>query len=284
MTAATLTVRQADRARTHAPLTRLLISELRFIYRRPRTLIALGALALVPIAIGIGVAVAGDNVGGPDIIASLFGNGLALPIAALTLSMVMLLPLLGSMAAADALSGESANGTLRGLLVAPVGRVRLLGMKAFGVGVFVLSAAFVIGIVGLITGLILLGGNGMITMSGSTLSFGAGLGRVLLAVLWIAFQVFAVASVAMAISACTDHPLIVMAATLAGIIVFGVLSTIPQLDWLQPYLITTSWSSVTDFLRDPVPTSGLLTGLARAACYAGVGLSLAMVRLSTKDG
>ena len=37
-------------------------------------------------------------------------------------------------------------------------------------------------------------------------------------------------------------------------------------------------------LRDPMPTGGLLHGLAEAACYAVIGWSLALARMATRDG
>jgi ABC-2 type transport system permease protein len=93
-----------------------------------------------------------------------------------------------------------------------------------------------------------------------------------------------VCAVALAVSACTEHPMVVMAATLAGAVVFGVLGSIPSLSWLQPYLLTNSWTSLVDVLRDPMPTSGLLHGLAEATAYGVIGWSLALARMVTKDG
>jgi ABC-2 type transport system permease protein len=283
MTAATLS---RPSGATHAPMARLLRSELSVVFRRPRTWIALALLALVPVVVAIGVRV-GDgsrrNDGG-GIIADLVGNGLVLPVVALTVTLAVLLPLVGAMWSADALAGETAHGTLRGLLVAPVGRVRLLVVKSFGVATAVLAACVLISAVGMITGLLLIGSHGMVTLSGSTLGFGAALGRVALATGWVAVQVWAVCAVALAVSACTEHPMVVLAATLAGAIVFGVLSAIPSLEWLQPYLLTNSWASLTDVLRDPIPTAGLLHGMAEAGCYALIGWSLALARVVTKDG
>lgn len=272
---------------THAPLGRLLRSELRWIFRRPRTLIALGLLALVPIAVAVGVAVSDSpsSAGGPGgLFAQLVGNGLALPIITLALTMQLLLPLVASMSAADAIAGESAHGTLRGLLIAPVGRIRLFWVKAAGVLAVVFAAVLVIAVVGLIAGLVLLGSDNLLTISGTHVGVGAALGRVGLAVLWVTVQMFAVAAVALAISACTQHPLVVMAATLAGVIVCAVLQSITVLDWLAPYLLTDSWMSVVDLLRDPVPSSTLWEGLARAGCYLVIGLSLALARMVTRDG
>ncbi|HEY0494426.1 MAG TPA: ABC transporter permease subunit [Kutzneria sp.] len=289
MTAAVLDRPALDRP-VRAPLGRLLVSELRWILRRPRTIIAIVLLSLVPVLIGVGTVIAGNAGVGPggdgsgSLFTILIGNGFVLPVLSLTLLLAMLLPLLGAMSAADALAGESNHGTLRGLLIAPVSRARLLGVKAFGVGTVVFIATVAIALVGLITGVVLVGTDGLITLSGNTLSFGDALARIGVSVLWVSFQVWAVAAIALAVSAFTEHPLVVMAATLAGALVFAILTVIPQLDWIQPYLLTTGWTSLTDVLRDPMPWDGLINSTLKAACYLVIGLSVAYARLASKDG
>ncbi|MEV6610613.1 ABC transporter permease subunit [Kutzneria sp. NPDC051319] len=289
MTAAVVARPALDRP-VRAPLGRLLVSELRWILRRPRTIIAIVLLSLVPVLIGVGTVIAGNANAGPggdgpgSLFTILIGNGFVLPVLSLTLLLAMLLPLLGAMSAADALAGESNHGTLRGLLIAPVSRARLLGVKAFGVGTVVFIATAAVALVGLVTGVILVGTDGLITLTGNTLSFGDALARIGLSVVWVTFQVWAVAAIALAVSAFTEHPLVVMAATLAGALVFAILTVIPQLDWMQPYLLTTGWTSLTDVLRDPMPWDGLIDSTLKAACYLLIGLSVAYARLSTKDG
>lgn len=290
MTTITATV-PLGRVRTHAPLGRLLRSELRLVLRRPRTLIALGLLILVPVIAGIGIAVAAGNpensanAEGPGALAAILdGNGLVLPVFVLFMSMQLLLPMVGAMWSADALAGEASTGALRNLLVAPVGRARLLAVKAFGVTAAVLIGIVLMTLSAIISGLLLLGGSGMLTMSGTTLTFWPALGRILIAAGLVAIQVLAVAAVALAISSITEHPLIVMAVTLGGIIIFGVLNAISALSWLHPYLITQSWIGMVDVMRDPMPTDNLTEGIIRAACYMLIGYSLAFARMLTKDG
>ena len=290
MTAAVLDRPALDRP-LRAPLGRLLMSELRWILRRPRTIIAIVLLSLVPVLIGVGTVIAGragvgpGSANGPNsLFTTLIGNGFVLPILSLTLLLAMLLPLLGAMSAADALAGESNHGTHRGLLIAPVSRARVLGVKAFGVAAVVFIATVAIALVGLITGVVLVGTDGLITLSGNTLNFGDALGRIGIAILWVSFQVWAVSAIALAVSAFTEHPLVVMAATLAGALVFAILTVIPQLDWIQPYLLTTGWTSLTDVLRDPMPWDGLIDSTLKAACYLVIGLSVAYARLAGKDG
>jgi ABC-2 type transport system permease protein len=282
--------------RTKAPVGRLLRAELRFMIRRPRTLAAFAVLAVAPVLAAIAMSVAaattstapGAGRGDAEIagIAALVeGNGLILPVFLLVLSLAMLLPMLGAMWSADALAGEAQTGALRGLLLAPVGRLRLLAVKAFGVAVLSLLAVAVVAVVSVVAGLAILGGtDGMLTMSGGTLPFADSLGRIALLALLVTVQVWAVAAVALAVSACTEHPLVVLAATLGGIIVFTILGNIAALDWLHPLLLTDAWQALTDVVRDPMPTDGIVNSLLRAGCYILIGYSLALARMSTKDG
>ncbi|GAA0215208.1 ABC transporter permease subunit [Saccharothrix mutabilis subsp. mutabilis] len=269
-----------------APLGRQLRSELRWIIRRPRTVIGLFGLCLVPVLAGIGLWFAvddGDASGGPGLAAIIGGNGLVLPVFTLFLALPLLLPLVGAIWAADGLAGEAQHGTLRGLLIAPVGRMRLLAVKSFGVATMTLFAITLMSFVAVITGAVLFGGTGMLTLSGTTLPFGEALVRIALTILLVTVQVWGVAAIAMAISACTEHPLVVMAATMAGVIVSAVLGLFEALDWLHPYLITTNWNSLIDVMRDPLPTEALWRSTALAGCYVLIGLSLAAMRLATKD-
>ena len=89
--------------------------------------------------------------------------------------------------------------------------------------------------------------------------------------MWTVGQLAAVGAVALAISAVTEHPLVVLAAVLGGLIVFGVLRAIPALDWLQPYLLTTGWTAGADALRDPLPLDGLVESSLRALLLPAVG-------------
>ena len=286
MTTMALAPASAELRANKAPLGRLLRSEVVWVFRRPRTWISLILLALVPIVIAIGIQIGGGPRGarGGSIYSAIVGNGFVLPVVALAANLTLLLPLVAAMWSADAIAGEASHGTLRGLLIAPVGRVRLLGVKAFGVAVAVLAACVLITVVGAITGLIVVGSQGMLTLSGTTLSTGAAIGRLAIAAGWVAVQVWAVGAIALAISTWTEHPLVVLAATIAGAIVFGVLSAIPALSFLQPYLLTNSWTSLTDVLRDPMPTDGLIHGLAEAGCYLVIGLSVALARMVSRDG
>jgi ABC-2 type transport system permease protein len=280
----------ASEAAVAAPLGRLLAAEVRWVLLRPRTLVLLGVFALIPVLIAIGVTVADRGAGpGRGLIGAVAGTGLVLPVAAMTVSLGLLLPLAVAMAAADAIAGEAAAGTLRGLLLAPVGRLRLVGMKAFGVLVVAVAAVLVIAVVGVLAGLLVVGPAAgaaqgqLITLSGTTVGLGDALGRVALVAVWTVGQLAAVGAVALAVSALTEHPLVVLAAVLAGLIVFGVLGAIPALSWLQPYLLTSGWGAGADALRDPLPLDGMAEATLRAACYLAIGGAATVVTMLRSD-
>lgn len=269
--------------RTHAPLGRVIGAEVRWVLRRPRTLVVLGLLALIPVAVAIGIAVAGR--GGRGLIAQVAGNGFVLPVVALGLALTLLLPLAVASAAADAVAGEAGAGTLRGLLVAPVGRARFVVMKAAGVITVAVLAVVIIAVVGMIAGTLVVGSPGsLITLSGTTLGYGEALGRIALVAVWTIGQLLAIGAVALAISTFTEHPLVVLACVLGGMIVFGVLGAIPALDWLQPLLLTSGFTAGTDVLRDPLPLDGLGSSSLRALVYVVLGVGVTFWRMARRDG
>jgi ABC-2 type transport system permease protein len=289
-------------ARQRAPIGRLLWAEVRWIFRRPRTLVVLGLLATLPVITGIAVDLTFDGPaasnqvgpgpgsgpmgadGEPPIFVTMATSAFVLPLGSLMTLLMLMLPLTVAMASADALAGEQSHGALRGWLLAPVARGRLLVVKSFGVLVVALVAAGLVVTSGLVTGLVLAGTDGLVSMSGTELSFGDVAWRLAIAIAWATVYLMGVGAVALAISASTEHPMLVVVSVLGGLIVSEVLLQFSALDWLHPYLLPTSLNSLVDLIRDPVSFDGLGEGLVRALCYLVIGMSLAYARLTTKDG
>jgi ABC-2 type transport system permease protein len=290
-------------ARRRAPMARLLRAEVRWIFRRPRTLVVLGLLATLPVIVGVAVDLTldgppaptpvGPGPGGsgpvgpdgePPIFVTMATSAFVLPLGSLMTLLMLMLPLTVAMASADALAGEQSHGALRGWLLAPVARGRLLVVKSFGVLVVALVAAGLVVTSGLATGLVLAGTDGLVSMSGTELSVGDVLWRLAVALAWATVYLMGVGAVALAISASTEHPMLVVVSVLGGLIVSQVLLQFSALDWLHPYLLPASLDSLVDLIRDPVSFDGLREGAFRALCYLVIGMSLAYARLTTRDG
>src|SRR5919199_65380 len=157
----------AARGRTSIPVaraprglsTRLLRSELRLVFGRRRNQALLAALACVPVLIAVAIRLSeggggrrggGGDGDGPAFIGQIAGNGLFVGFTALVVTLPLFLPLAVSVAAGEAVAGEASIGTLRNLLVVPVGRTRLLVVKFAGIVAFAVAAALTVGAAGVL--------------------------------------------------------------------------------------------------------------------------------------
>ena len=266
--------------------TRLLRSELRLVFRRRRNLAILGVLACAPLLLGIAIKIGGGGDGGgggPAFIGQITRNGLFLAFTSLVVTLPLFLPLAVSVVSGESVAGEASAGTLRSLLVVPVGRTRLLLVKYAGIVAFGLAAAAVVGAMGVLVGLLLFPTGPVTLLSGSTISFGAALVRVLLVVLYVAAMLAGIAAIGLFISTLTEVPLAAMAATAITVVVVAILDSVPQISSIHPYLFVQWWFSFGDLIRDPVVYGPMVHGLVVHAVYVAVFGSLAWARLTTKD-
>jgi ABC-2 type transport system permease protein len=93
----------------------------------------------------------------------------------------------------------------------------------------------------------------------------------------------AVAAIGMFVSTLTESPIAATASTVVLSITSQVLDTVPQLDWLHPWLFSHYWLDYGDLLRDPINTSGVTDNLLVTGAYVLVFGSLAWARMTTKD-
>ena len=174
----------------------------------------------------------------------------------------------------DAVAGEAQAGTLRYLLVRPVGRTRLLVAKLVAVVVFVLVGVVSVTVIGFVVGHFLLGdaplSQAMVSISGSVLTPGQVAWRTVAAVLLVTFSMLGVAAMALFLSTTTDSPLSATLGALAFLIGSSLLLTIDAAQPLQPYLPTRYWLSFVDLYRDPILWSNVSRGIALQAVYLGV--------------
>jgi len=266
--------------------TRLLRSELGMVFRRRRNQVILLVLAAIPVVIGIAVnasAPDGDSSEGPPFLYSIATNGVFVALTSLSVVLPLFFPLAVSVVTGDAVAGEASLGTLRYLLVVPVSRTRLLAVKYAGALAYLLAAALLVGAVGVGIGVLLFPVGPVTLLSGTQVSLGGGLVRVLLVALYVAAMMAAVAAIGLFVSTLTESPIAATASTVVLAITSQVLDTVPQLDWLHPWLFSHYWLDYGDLLRDPMNTAGLTDNLLVTAAYVLVFGSLAWARMTTKD-
>lgn len=266
--------------------SRFLRSELGMVFKRRRNQIILLVLAGIPVIIGIAVRVSapsGDATEGPPFLFSIATNGVFVALTALSVVLPLFFPLAVSVVTGDAVAGEASIGTLRYLLVVPVSRTRMLAVKYAACLAYLLVAALLVGAVGVGIGLVLFPTGPVTLLSGTQVSLAGGIGRVVLVALYVAAMMAAVAAIGMFVSTLTESPIAATASTVVLSITSQVLDTVPQLDWLHPWLFSHYWLDYGDLLRDPINTSGVTDNLLVTAAYVLVFGSLAWARMTTKD-
>jgi ABC-2 type transport system permease protein len=271
---------------------RFFAGELRVTFFRRRNQLLLLVTALFPLLIGIGLKAAaphgggggrGPSASGQAYFSQLAGNGVFLTFVALSLLLILVLPVMIGVVSGDSIAGEAGYGTLRYLLAVPAGRTRLLAVKYAAIVVWAVAATFVVTVVALVTGVALFGAGPVTLLSGTTVSLADGLVHVLWVTLYVCAAMAALGAIGLAISTFTEHAIGAIAAVMILVVASEVVDNIPQFAPVAPYIPTHWWLSFDSLLRSPVDTTTLLHGLASFAVYAAVFLCIAWARFTSAD-
>ncbi len=292
--------------------------ELYKLFTRPRTWISVLLICALPLLVAVFVAVThltpppGQ---GSAFLSAVLENGKLYPAAALALVLPVFLPVSVAVVAGDSVAGEAASGTLRYLLIRPVGRTRLLVAKLLALTTFVLLAVVAVTVTSYLIGVFLLGpgaasapaavaqpgaggaagaagglptggiqaGSGVTSLSGAPLSLLQLGERVAWAVGFITVSMLGVAAIALFLSTLADSALGAAIGALAALVASEVLVTLNAASAIQPYLPTRYWLAWIDFFRQPIFWRDIQRGFAIQAVYVLVFLAAAWANFATKD-
>jgi len=292
--------------------------ELVKLFRRPRTWISMVLTCALPFIVAIFITVthlAPPPGQGSAFLSAVLQDGALYPAAALALVLPVFLPVAVAVVAGDSIAGEATGGTLRYLLVRPVGRTRLLVAKLVSVIVYVLLVVLAVTFTAYATGVFLLGpseaaavgqapgvpggsapglagqaptagqaaGAAVTSLSGAPLSLLQLTERIAGAIAFITVSMLGVAAIALFLSTITDSALGSALGALAALVASEVLVTLNAATVVQPYLPTRYWLAWIDFFRQPVFWRDIQRGFGIQAVYVVVFLAAAWANFSTKD-
>jgi len=263
----------------------MLLSELGLTFGRIRTRWLLVVLAAIPGLLSLAVRFAGGPEGGhgPTFLDQVSRNGVFAALAGLTVVVPFFLPLAVAVVSGDTIAGEASLGTLRYLLVRPVGRTRLIFAKFVTAVVFCVVAAVAVAVTGLVIGWLLFPVGEVVTLSGTTIGAWDGVLRALAAASVVGASMIGLAAIGVLISTFTESPVGAIAATAGLAILSQILDAIPQLHAIQPLLFTHAWLSFGDLMRTPVTWGNIVQNLVIQACWATVMMLAAWARMTTRD-
>ncbi len=264
----------------------LLASELSVLFRRRRTWAMLTAVALIPIFLAFAVRLSSQVLvpgEGPPFLDRVTQNGLFTGFTAMIVAIPLFLPLTIGVVAGDTIAGEAGQGTLRYLLVAPAGRVRLLLVKYAGAAAFAAAATVILMLTGLLIGAALFPVGPVTLLSGEVITVSESLVRSLLVAMYVWVSLLGLSAIGLFISTLTDVPVGAMAATVVVSVVAQILDVLPQLAPIQPWIFSHYWLGFADLLRQPLDWTSFGQNAILQAGYVVVFGALAYSRFSTKD-
>ena len=148
---------------------------------------------------------------------------------------------------------------------------------------FALVAVLVIAVVALAAGGAFFGLGELTLLSGTTITLGEGVARMVGVAGYVALSLTGLVVVGLFISTLTEVPVGAMAATVVVAVVSTVLDSLPQLAAIHPYLLTHHWFDFAEFLRLEVDWGVLASGLLVQVGWVAVFASLAWARFRSAD-
>jgi ABC-2 type transport system permease protein len=220
---------------------------------------------------------------GPGIFDLARHAGVVVAMAAITLIQPFILPLGTALLSGETIALEASNGTLRYLIVRPVGRVRLVLTKYASVMVLLAIAVGWVVLVGLAAGGIAFGFGPVPTLSGTTVSTGAAITRVLAAGGYVLAGMAGLAAIGVFASSLTDSAPGATVLTMAVAIVSQILDNISSLRAIHPFLISHQWLAFVDLFRFPVAWDAIRLGVVSFVLYTAVFLGGAAGLFARRD-
>ncbi len=266
--------------------------ELTKMFRNRRTWATILLIDAVPTLVAVLLAITdlGPRPGtGPAFLSAVLTDGTLFPLAALGMVLPLFLPIAVSIVAGEAIAGEAQLGTLRYLLIRPVGRTRLLVAKLVTVMAFVVVTVLVVAVTAYVVGLLLLGDQTVTitgpttSVSGTALSTPELVGRTALAFGYAMLCMLGVAAVGLFLSTTARTPLGAALGALTLLVASTLLLTLDAAQALHPYLLTRHWLAFVDLFRDPIRWHDVLTGVLVQGAYVVVFLGAGWANFMTKD-
>lgn len=232
----------------------LLKIEIYKIFKRPRTFIAFGVIAVIIILIQVALKFGGEEYIGlmlsgmgdsfETIEATKILNGYF--VCSIILNLLLIhIPILVALVAGDAIAGEANMGTLRLLITKPISRVKLLLVKFIASVFYTMLLLIWVAILALFISLVLFGTNWLAVPRGLEFNLIESddiLWRYMLAFAFSAIGLICVAALAFMLSVFADNSIGPIVATVCIIIVFTILTQLPipfYDETIKPYLFTT---------------------------------------------
>ncbi|HEX2016416.1 MAG TPA: ABC transporter permease [Solirubrobacteraceae bacterium] len=225
--------------------------ELRKLISQKRTYLGLAFVIVMPVLFVVALSVRNGSPEGVAFGRYVHQSGLAVPLVLLIFGSIWLFPLVTALVAGDIVAAEDHNGTLKTILTRSVDRGRIFAAKAMVAGTYAFVALLVMGIVAVIAGGLEAGLHPLTTLSGTKVSVGHGLALMAAALGVYMMPMLAVASIGLLLSTVTRNSAGSVVGTLLISLLLQLVTILPGLGGLKPYLLPEQFNAWQGLLRVP---------------------------------
>ncbi len=259
-------------ARTRRPSTLTVYRwELRKLVSQKRTYLGLALVIILPLFFVIfqNVHQRHDHGGADSIFAAqITQSGLATPVLMLLFLSVFMLPLVAALVAGDIVAAEDGNGTLKTILTRSVNRGQVFAAKAIAAFTYAAIAVFLSAAVATIAGVASWGFHSVRTFSGTVVSAPEALLLVFAANAIYLIPLLTVASIGLMLSTATRNSAASVVGTIGIVILLFIVSGIPGIEGIKPYLLTEQFENWHGLLRTPTDWAPIAHSAWVCALYA----------------
>ncbi len=203
-------------------------------------------------------------------------------------TLIVQMPLLVALVTGDAVSGETASGTIRFLLSTPAGRTKILMAKWIAGFVYTLILLLLLGLMALFVSKLIFGHGDLMALNSDSLTIIRSddlqwrwAGAFVIAFLSLAV----VATLAQTLSCFIDNSITPIVSVMAIIIVFTIIGMfdLPSFDYIKPFLFTTHMISWKSLFEDPIPLSDIYFSCGVLLAHIIILLSISILYFKQKD-
>jgi ABC-2 type transport system permease protein len=269
--------------------------ELFKIFSKPRSYIGFSAVAAIAIVIQIALYADGktywdfliQSLDESFQIENLTFNGNMVCFILLQ-ALIVQMPLLVALVSGDAISGESAAGTIRSLLTKPVSRSKILWAKLLANEIYTFLLVLWLGILAWIVSLAIFGSGDLVVLKSDSLTIirSADSAWRFIAAFGIAFlSLSVVVTLALLLSVFSENSIAPIIITMSIIILFTIIGTfdLRVFNQLKPFLFTTHMIIWRNLFDSPLPTEQIFVSIGVLVLHIVLFLAITFYHFKRKD-
>jgi ABC-2 type transport system permease protein len=259
--------------------------ELRKLVSQKRTYLGLGLATVLPLIFVVFEALRNHPHDHADTIFAreLTQSGLATPVLMLLFLSAFFLPLIAALVSGDIVAAEDGNGTLKTILTRSADRGQVFVAKALAAATYAALAVFLASAVSTVAGVAAWGFHRIVTLSNTVVSASEALLLVVAADAVYLIPLLAVASIGLLLSTASRNSAAAVVGTIGFVIVLYIVTAIPGLEGLHPYLLTQQFQAWQGLMRTPTDWAPIGHSAWVCALYAVPALLAAYLVFLRRD-